>query len=78
MHAGRGPAGFLDLLAQLTVVGEISRQQFKGETMVLCSGCFCARKHRRFSVMQTDSSFCNLNSLTTILWSWKVWHPMQN
>ncbi len=45
MQAGQCPAGFLDLLAQLTVVGEISQQQFKGDATVLCSGCFCARKH---------------------------------
>ncbi len=45
MQAGHRLAGFLDLLAQLTVVGEISQQQFKGDATVLCSGCCCARKH---------------------------------
>ena len=28
--------------------------------------------------MQTDSSFCELNSLIIILWSWKVRHPLQD
>lgn len=45
-------AGFLDLLAQLTVVGEISKSQFEGKTPVTI--CHCSHSMCHFFLLKVS------------------------